>query len=40
MEERASLLQGKFVIDAKPGDGTRILVTIPYDQEVDRDDIS
>jgi signal transduction histidine kinase len=38
MEERATLLGGKFLLDSKPGDGTRVLVTIPYDQEVETDD--
>jgi signal transduction histidine kinase len=33
MEERASLLGGKFIIDTKPGQGTCILVTIPDKQE-------
>jgi len=38
MEERASLLRGKLLLDSKPGEGTRVLVTIPYDQEVDIDE--
>jgi len=36
MEERATLLRGRFIIDSKPGMGTSVLVTIPYDQEVER----
>jgi signal transduction histidine kinase len=38
MEERASLLGGKFLLDSKPGKGTIVLVTIPYDQEVGVDE--
>lgn len=40
MEERASLLGGKFLIDTKPGQGTCILVTIPDRQEgkIDEED--
>jgi signal transduction histidine kinase len=40
MEERASLLGGKFLIDTKRGVGTSILVNIPYKQEgfVDEED--
>jgi signal transduction histidine kinase len=40
MEERASLLGGKFLIDTKLGEGTCILVTIPDNQEgkIDEED--
>ncbi len=33
MRERASLLGGQFILDSRPGRGTRILVVIPYQTE-------
>jgi signal transduction histidine kinase len=38
MEERASLLGGRFRISSQPGKGTRVEVTIPYEQERPGDD--
>jgi len=39
MEERAALLGGHFSIDSRPGNGTRVYVTIPCFDLVDRKDI-
>jgi signal transduction histidine kinase len=33
MEERVNLLQGSFELDSIPGQGTRISVTLPLDNE-------
>lgn len=38
MEERASLLGGSFRISSQPREGTRVEVTIPYEQERAGDD--
>jgi signal transduction histidine kinase len=38
MEERASLLGGKFDISSQPGEGTSVEVTIPYEQDKVNDD--
>lgn len=34
MQERASLLGGNVIIESNPGEGTRVQVTIPYNQEL------
>jgi signal transduction histidine kinase len=31
MRERTQLLEGEFIIDSQPGNGTKIKVSIPYD---------
>jgi len=35
MEERASLLRGQLILKSRPGEGTRVEVTIPYRQEAE-----
>ena len=35
MEERASLLRGQLILQSRPGEGTRVEVTIPYRQEAE-----
>ncbi|HSO67359.1 MAG TPA: ATP-binding protein, partial [Desulfatirhabdiaceae bacterium] len=35
MRERTSLLNGTFLLRSKPGNGTRIRIEIPLDEESD-----
>ena len=37
MEERASLLGGKFILSSVPGYGTVVEVVIPYEQQIERE---
>ena len=38
MEERTHELGGKFAIESQPGEGTRVSVVIPYQENGEEDD--